>query len=242
MADKQTFPRIPSSNWWTLREQFRKTLPTGSGVTTSYLKSLLGLTSDQAARNLISPLRQLGLLDENSMPTALANDWRTDGKYPEATRQMLEKVYPSELRELFSGPDIDRQRLEAWFMGTGLGQKTAKDSASMFLLLNETAPRSGEELKKNTNRKKDGQVTAKKRRTANTIVASKAPAEATPPIQVPIAGSDNSLRPSTNDSWGKQLSLHIDLQIHIAPEATAEQIDHIFASIAKYIPLPTREE
>lgn len=30
-------------------------------------------------------------------------------------------------------------------------------------------------------------------------------------------------------------SVHIDLQIHISPEASAEQIDTIFASIAKHL-------
>ena len=30
-------------------------------------------------------------------------------------------------------------------------------------------------------------------------------------------------------------SLHIDLQIHISPEASADQIDSIFASIAKHL-------
>jgi len=30
-------------------------------------------------------------------------------------------------------------------------------------------------------------------------------------------------------------SLHIDIQIHISPEASAEQIDQIFASMAKHL-------
>ena len=32
-----------------------------------------------------------------------------------------------------------------------------------------------------------------------------------------------------------QPSLHIDIQIHISPDATLEQIDQIFASMGKYI-------
>lgn len=34
---------------------------------------------------------------------------------------------------------------------------------------------------------------------------------------------------------GSTPSLHIDLQVHISPEATAEQIDKIFASMAKHL-------
>ena len=30
-------------------------------------------------------------------------------------------------------------------------------------------------------------------------------------------------------------SLHIDLQIHIHPEATADQIETVFASMSKYL-------
>ena len=33
----------------------------------------------------------------------------------------------------------------------------------------------------------------------------------------------------------KHLTLHIDLQIHISPEATSVQIENIFASIAKHL-------
>lgn len=34
----------------------------------------------------------------------------------------------------------------------------------------------------------------------------------------------------------RQPSVHIDLQIHISPEATPEQIDQIFASIGRHLP------
>ena len=37
---------------------------------------------------------------------------------------------------------------------------------------------------------------------------------------------------SEEQNW---FSLHIDLQIHISPEADATQIDNIFASMAKHI-------
>lgn len=52
MADekgKAGFPMMPESNWWNIRNQFNKTLP--SNVSVNYLKTLLGLTTDQAAKN-----------------------------------------------------------------------------------------------------------------------------------------------------------------------------------------------
>lgn len=40
---------------------------------------------------------------------------------------------------------------------------------------------------------------------------------------------------STSGVKSNSPSLHIDLQVHISPEATAEQIDKIFASMAKHL-------
>lgn len=41
--------------------------------------------------------------------------------------------------------------------------------------------------------------------------------------------------PTPRDKVGGGPSLHIDVQIHISPEASAEQIDQIFASMAKHL-------
>ena len=83
------YPKIPESNWWKLRDQFKKTLP--NVVTPAYLKSLLGLKSDGAAQNLIGPLRQVGLIDEAQRPTGRANDWRNDAKYAEVWSQSSQR-------------------------------------------------------------------------------------------------------------------------------------------------------
>ena len=61
MADKQIYPMISEKSWWQLRNQFKKTIP--SVVNVSYLKSLLSLNSDQSARNILAPLRQMGIID-----------------------------------------------------------------------------------------------------------------------------------------------------------------------------------
>lgn len=37
------------------------------------------------------------------------------------------------------------------------------------------------------------------------------------------------------EDWDNWFSRHIDLQIYISPETSAEQIDQIFASMAKHI-------
>lgn len=76
MAEGTTYPKIPESNWWAIRTQFRKSLP--PIVSGSYLKSLLSLTSDRAATNLLPPLKQIGLIDDEGRPTDRANEWRDD--------------------------------------------------------------------------------------------------------------------------------------------------------------------
>lgn len=74
MADneskKTTYPKIPASNWWELRRRFQQSPPKAIGV--DYLLSALGLSSERAAANLLSPLRTVGLIDENNNVTQRA--------------------------------------------------------------------------------------------------------------------------------------------------------------------------
>ena len=51
--NKASYPMIPESNWWSMRNQFSKTLP--STVSVNYLKTLLALATDPDV-DLISPL------------------------------------------------------------------------------------------------------------------------------------------------------------------------------------------
>ncbi len=243
MAEKQTYPRIPEKNWWILRDQFKKTLP--STVSVSYLKSLLGLTSDGAAQNLLPPLRQLGLIDDENKPTDLANAWRIDSKYPDVCQQMLENVYPPELLDLYSGKDIDKEAVTQWFMDvTAQGRGTARQAAAMYILLNDATPRSSDDFKKTPT-----PGTAMKP-TRHKVIRGKAqPPETEAPQPQPekgaasdrIAPVGESAPAVFTDTWSRELSVHIDLQINISPEATPEQIDQIFASMAKHLPFPKRE-
>ena len=114
MADNTVYPKIPESNWWAIRNQFKKSIP--AIVTSSYLKSLLNLTTEKAARNLISPLRQMKLIDEDNKPTDRSNDWRNDEHYSSICLEITRELYPQELRALSPGPDYDREKIVGWFM------------------------------------------------------------------------------------------------------------------------------
>lgn len=95
MADKQIYPMISEKSWWQLRNQFKKTIP--SVVNVSYLKSLLSLNSDQSARNILAPLRQMGIIDADGKPQPRATDWRSDAKYPDVCSAIIAEIYPQEL-------------------------------------------------------------------------------------------------------------------------------------------------
>ena len=215
MAER-IFPRIPESNWWDIREKFALTLP--SQVTPSYLQSLLSLTNEQSARNLISPLKQLGIIGDDGKPTPRANDWRSDDKYGNACHEMIEAVYPQELRDLAPGPVVDKVKAGNWFRHTAkLGKAAAGKSAVMYALLHQGLPEGG---------------VAKKARPAKPAPATRKTKQADS-----AAGREDpsSMAPSEPKGDANDVDLHIDLQIHISPEATAEQIDTIMASIAKHL-------
>ena len=52
----------------------------------------------------------------------------------------------------------------------------------------------------------------------------------------PLPGTKNSFSDPVDDKGHlKHPTIHIDLQIHISPESSIEQIDGIFSSIAKHL-------
>lgn len=227
MAENNVYPRIPESNWWAIRAQLRKSMP--PDVSVSYLKSLLSLTSDKSAKNLIPPLRQMKLIGEDGKPTDRANEWRDDDKYAAVCEKIVEEIYPPELRSLYPGPDFDKDRIAQWFMTTAkLGEGAAKLAASMYILL------SSKELKTDQNTSNGNPNKGTKK-----VVEKKSPSRLKSNSSTTMQSNDSapntvSVTPSANVS-APTPTLHIDLQIHISPDASNEQIENIFASIAKHL-------
>ena len=134
MADKQIYPMISEKSWWQLRNQFKKTIP--SVVNVSYLKSLLSLNSDQSARNILAPLRQMGIIDADGKPQPRATDWRSDAKYPDVCSAIIAEIYPQELLDLFPDAQVDNATAKSWFMDTcSLGDNAAGKITSTFFML-----------------------------------------------------------------------------------------------------------
>lgn len=222
---RKTYPRMPTKNWWDLRRKFVQSPP--KQVTADYLQTVLGVEQG-AASNLIPPLRAIGLIDESGKPTSVANDWRSDEHYPDVCKSLIEKLYPHDLRDALPGPKPDRDKVEKWFMrNTGTGEGAAKQMAAFYLLLCEADPAAEDqkaEAKKNTAAPKPKTPRPKAMRTSET--AERHPVSVHPPVQPAATGGTN----------GAPIpSVHIDIQVHIAADASTAQIDQVFASMAKHL-------
>ncbi|NPV00637.1 MAG: DUF5343 domain-containing protein [Brevinematales bacterium] len=205
--EKKVYPKIPETNWWALRNQFNKSLPTK--VNASYLKSLLNLATDSAARNLINHLEQIKIIDSDGKPTDRANNWRIDSSYSQTCKEILKEVYPQELIDLYSGNDVNRELVKEWFKNSAaLGDNTAGQCASLYIILNNAKVKTSEETKKSIQKSK-----------------VQNPPKNETPHKISQKNLDSDDIPA----------IHLNLQIHISPEANSEQIETIFSNLAKYI-------
>jgi hypothetical protein len=221
MADEErkSYPGIPTRNWWDLRARFKQAVP--GKVDPDYLQAVLGV-GEGHARNLIPQLKAVGLIDDGGRPTELAHDWRDDKSYGEATAKMRDAIYPQGLRDALPPPNPDRAGVEAWFSrNMKVGEGAARKMASFYLLLCEADPagqngEAGSEQKP----KATGRKRAAPRPKAADVTASDA---------------GRADEPAKLDKAPDGPSLHVDVQVHIPPDASAEQIDQIFAAMAKHI-------
>lgn len=93
---RRSFPSIPNSNWWDLRNRFKQSVP--AKVDPDYIQAVLGV-GEGHAKNLIPQLTALGLIGEDGKPTELAMDWRDDGTYADACAGVRGKMYPQGLQD-----------------------------------------------------------------------------------------------------------------------------------------------
>ncbi len=172
-----------------------------------WLKSL-GFTSSNDA-TLISVLKAVGLIDGSSIPTPVWSAYR-GAHHKRALSEAIRKGYA----ELFAVyPD-------AW-------QRSNAELEHVF----STSSTAGK------------QVIAKTVGTFKTLCESAefAPIDEQPaslvqtgPMHVPAAAVAPAPARISNTASGGP-SVHIDIQIHISPEASTDQIDLIFKSMAKHL-------
>lgn len=219
-GDAKKFPRMPSKHWWALRDRFKQTAPTH--VTPSYVATVLDMKENSARANIMPALRLVGLIDEDGKPTDRALKWRDDRSYGEVCDAIREEVYPKELLDAIPSPAAERVAAESWFARkTGHGTAAAQKMAQFYELVSEGDVTKAAEPAKATPAK--AASTSKPKPQAPRKKATKQDDEPKKePPSLPVGASGGP-------------GLHIDLEVHISPDATPEQIDQIFASMAKHL-------
>jgi hypothetical protein len=175
-----------------------------------------------AKSNVIPSLVVCGLLTDDGTPTALARRWREDNEYPAVCKEMSARIYPDELRDAAPGPDVDREAVERWFRShTGFGVAAAKRYALVYSLIEsamlpEDAPR--------------------ERSRSRAIAGGRMRRESRPTTEVKGENVDghvggprpNGQRPSFEPA------INLNIQVHVSPDMSPEQIDQIFKSMARH--------
>ncbi|NEW90275.1 hypothetical protein DU475_23850, partial [Rhodopseudomonas sp. WA056] len=176
-----------------------------SKVTVQWLKSV-GFTSSND-KTLIGVLKQAGLIDTSGGPTATWTAYR-GAKHKQVLGNAIRKGY-ADLYAVYSDAHLrSTTELDHVFStSSSAGKQVIGKTVATFKALTDEAEFAIE-----------GEPTELVLETPHLHEA---------PAQHPNA------RTATASNGGP--SLHIDVQIHISPEATSDQIDQIFASMAKHL-------
>lgn len=228
MANNDTsFPKIADGNWWKLRDLFKRKVP--SVVTPSYLASALSMSEASARGNIVSPFKKIGILEEDGKPSDMAYDWRDDSKYPAVCDKLLKELYPDEVRDLFHDPDVELSKVTNWFMNAArCGEPAARMFARFYMLLLRANPEEGTEAAKKPEKAPKKQAVKKQAKSDPTPKQ-----EAKPDRHEPAHESPRHQSPQSH--FRKTPELHINIQLHISPESSPEQIEKIFESMGKHL-------
>ena len=233
-SENQSYPKIPESFWWSLRKRLHKAIP--KEINEQYLATALGL-GQSAAKSYVNPLKKLGIIDEEGKTTDRANKWRGEQKdYEEACKQMQIEIYPESLNEAIHDPRDEKDKVIRWFMSTlRIGERAAQQMALSYVLIREA----------DLSKEPDGNGTPKpepkiKTKTKRKDTASQTSVNPAPQMQANLEEKVTAALVTNSEKKEQkgnkfQPKIHIDVQIHISPESTADQIDQIFASMSKHL-------
>lgn len=220
---KSSFPVMPAAAWWKLRTKFKQSIP--GVVTDNYVASILNIQLNSARANILPALKTTELIDSEGKATERARRWRDDAQYTKVCKEILETLYPRELLDGIPEPKSNREETERWFANhTGAGQAAAGKMTQFYTLLSETHPSLNPEPVAGTPKFKQRSDTQSTRTPSNSGKPHRVVSE--PPSQEPAP---------YRQAHADGPAVHINLQIHISADSSAEQIEQIFASMAKHI-------
>jgi hypothetical protein len=222
MAERKTsYPMLPVSHWWQLRKNFKRSIP--GTVTASYLAASLNMKEVSARTNVLPYLEQLGIIDNEGKTLDRARQWRDDAQYADVCKEMREEVYPQELRDAVPDPTEDRAAATRWFANhTGKGEAAVNRMVATYSLLMEAD--ASKEQDKSTRSRAEG--TGKSNKPASKKTTSKPKAQ---------DSGKRDEKPNQSGGTSDGPGVYINLQVHVSSDATPDQIDQIFASMAKHI-------
>ncbi len=224
MAEKKSFPMLPGTHWWALRDKFKQSMP--GVVTDSYLAAALNMSARSARANILPYLKDVGLIDEEGKTLDLAKAWRDNHQYADVCKQIREAIYPDDLLAAAPDPASDRAAVERWFANhTGAGATAARRMTQFYMILVDADVANRKERKAKGTGKKS--ATSSKKAEAKPVVKKSVRATpATPPSAPPA--------PPAPPPQGMP-GVSINLEIHISAYASPDQIDKIFESMARHI-------
>ncbi len=135
--EKSRFPQIPATVWWGVRAILNRT--PNAVLDERFLAIQLGV-QEVAARQYVTELIAVGILNEDKKATPLALDWRMDNTYSDAVENLLKRIYPQALLDIAPHEEGDRQKATSYFMREGLGQGAAGNKAATYFLIGAANP------------------------------------------------------------------------------------------------------
>jgi uncharacterized protein DUF5343 len=201
-----TYPYTPVTG--KLKTLLQKIRSTGipPKLSAAHLKSL-GFTSSNDP-SMVGVVKFIGLVDGSGIPTSLWSEYRG-----QKHRAVLGRAIKQGYADLFAlYPDANSRPISdlthVFSTSSTGGEQVVRQTVQTFKALVDEADFSD-----------------------NDVVTNNL---STGPLHTPAAPSMAPGLPSS-PAAGKQPAVHIDIQIHISPESSPEQIDKIFESMAKHL-------
>lgn len=214
---KRVFPQMPVKHWWALRKKFKQSIP--GRVTANYLATILNMKEDSARANILPPLKQMGIIDEEGKPKERAADWRDDIHYPKVCKKILAEMYPKDLLDAVPDPTQNKDSASRWFANhTHAGTVAVAKMVACYTILSEGDPSKAPEIK-SVKPKTKGK--GKKKKETDQFKPEKKKIDLNRKVE--------------NNTKEQVPQICINLQVHISSDASSDQIDQIFASMAKHI-------
>ncbi|MCB0201814.1 MAG: hypothetical protein KDI03_17240 [Anaerolineae bacterium] len=163
----------------------------------------------------------------------MAYNWRDDEKYPAVCQSIIESVYPVELRDFYHDLDQDPVGLTGWFMNyCRCGEPAARMYTAFYRLLLRADPANQEQptMKPPTPANKLSAPRLAQSRKKSEVPESQVRPALEEPLEAP-----RQIQSTAEALFSPVPQFHINIQLHISPETSAEQIDKIFESMSRHL-------